>query len=342
MSKKQTYPTSLETALASYHGFEYVITVRSTKDAFYMAMRAGGLEHKDAVICSPNAPLPFFRALYDLSLLPVYNDLRLNGSIEERFLERTLTSETKAVILAHNNGQLSPSDVAHNVTEKHNLLFIEDATEVLQTHHKSGASLVVHSLSSLPTLQYEEGAYIATQDQTLAKELIKIREGGYVTKKLWNYDLINTQENLQLSPLIADVAFKSISSLPQHQKRLQEIAAVYMDELSTSKLIELPHPSDLAPYHHFPIWLVPALFCPKEDIYQALVDAGIDIEVGNKPIYKTTAFKDESLSLFGAEEVFKSQLLLPSHHLMRDEDIIFVVETLEQLLDTYSYRGCSF
>ncbi|MEN8146843.1 MAG: hypothetical protein ABFR02_04410 [Campylobacterota bacterium] len=54
------------------------------------------------------------------------------------------------------------------------------------------------------------------------------------------------------------------------------------------------------------------------------------------------AFKDEALSLFGAEEVFKAQLLLPCHHLMTLDDATFVVDTLEQVLETYGYRGCSF
>jgi dTDP-4-amino-4,6-dideoxygalactose transaminase len=56
----------------------------------------------------------------------------------------------------------------------------------------------------------------------------------------------------------------------------------------------------------------------------------------------TTAYKDETYSLFGAEEVYKARLLLPSHHLMTLEEAAFVAETFERILETYRHRGCSF
>jgi UDP-4-amino-4,6-dideoxy-L-N-acetyl-beta-L-altrosamine transaminase len=134
----------------------------------------------------------------------------------------------------------------------------------------------------------------------------------------------------------------ALTDIDQREEAMKKIQTIYLDRLSSNRLIELPNASALVANPLFPIALVPALFCPKEDIYEALVDAGIPVQVGNKPIYKTTAFKDETLSLFGAEEVFKAQLLLPCHHLMTADDANLVVETFINVLETYSYRGCAF
>jgi UDP-4-amino-4,6-dideoxy-L-N-acetyl-beta-L-altrosamine transaminase len=123
---------------------------------------------------------------------------------------------------------------------------------------------------------------------------------------------------------------------------VKEIQNIYLDRLSSNRLVELADAAHLLPNHLFPVALIPALFCPKEDIYAALLEAGVPVEVGNKPIYKTTAFKDEALSLFGAEEVYKAQLLLPSHHLMSLEEAASVIEIFERILENYGYRGCSF
>ena len=160
--------------------------------------------------------------------------------------------------------------------------------------------------------------------------------------KLWNYDLLTEDVDHTLSLLVAQLALDALQKAQEREERIAAIQKLYYDKLTGNRLIELPSPSRLTPYPLFQIALTPVLFCPKEDIYQTLLDAGIDVKVGNKPIYKTTLYKDESLSLFGAEEVFKAQLLLPCHHIMRDEDVMFVVETVEKALETYAYRGCSF
>ena len=73
-----------------------------------------------------------------------------------------------------------------------------------------------------------------------------------------------------------------------------------------------------------------------------LRENGVPVQVGNKPIYRTTAFRDETLSLFGAEEVYKAQILLPSHHLMTLDEAAFIIKTFESILEAYGHRGCSF
>lgn len=123
---------------------------------------------------------------------------------------------------------------------------------------------------------------------------------------------------------------------------MQNIHQLYFEALSHIRLITLPTQEALLPQPYFPIFLTPALFCPKEDIYLALIEAGISIEVGNKPIYKTTAFLDEKISRFGVEEVYRAQFLLPAHPNMSEEDVKFVIETVRSVLETFAYRGCSF
>ena len=193
-----------------------------------------------------------------------------------------------------------------------------------------------------PPPSIANGAFIATDNESLAASLRHKAKGGYEQKKFWNYDVINTDANLSLEPLTAQLALDGLTDIDQREQRIKEIQSTYLDRLSSNRLIELPRSEELVANPLFQIALVPALFCPKEDIYQALVEAGVPVKVGNKPVYKTTAFKDETLSLFGAEEVFKAQLLLPCHHLMTLDDTAFVIDTLENVLETYGYRGCSF
>lgn len=332
--------SELETALASYLGYQEVITLESTQSAFSLALSV--FDSSGSVLCSPNAPLSFFNALHDRGLEADYCDLKLDGTMETRFFHKTKRDQSSALLLSHNHGILSDVEKAHLFAQENNLSYIEDATQAFDPRDKSGAKMVVYDLDALLPASLAKGAFIATDDEVLAASLRLKAGDGFEPKKFWNYDVVNRQEELTLSPLVAKIALEQLKEFDQNSKRMAELQKLYLQRLSSNKLIELPNAQDLAPYSLFQIALVPALFCPKEDIYQALIEAGIPVKVGNKPIYKTTAFKNDALSLFGAEEIFKAQLLLPSHHLMQDADVDYVIETLEKVLETYGYRGCSF
>ncbi len=330
----------LEKALASHLGYKEVIALNCLDNAFSLALST--LEKESGVLCSPNAPISLFNALHHHNLHPEYCDLKLDGTMETRFFHRSKTDMSKALVLSHNYGILSDCKQTSQFAQENNLTLIEDATQAFCKREKSGAELIVYSLDTLVPSFIAKGAFIATDNKSLSDSLRNHARGGCEQKKFWNYDLVNTDADLGLVPLTAQLAHDALKDIELREERLKEIQNIYMGRLSANRLIELPKASDLLPYPLFQVALVPALFCPKEDIYQALVEAGIPIKVGNKPIYKTTAFKDDSLSLFGAEEIFKAQLLLPSHHLMTDEDVTFVVDTLKKVLETYGYRGCSF
>ena len=330
----------LESALASYLGYEEIIALNSAESAFSLALSP--LEKERSVLCSPNAPIALFNTLTHQNLHTEYADLKLDGTMYPRFFHKSKTEQTSALVLSHNHGILSDCKETAHFTQENNLTFIEDATQAFSKRAKSGAELVVYSLDTLVSSSIANGAFIATDNTNLAKTVRTKAQGGFEQKKFWNYDLVSTNPDLSLSALTAQFALEALKDFDQKEARIKEIQNTFLNSLSSNRLIELPTGADLMAYPLFQIALVPALFCPKEDIYQALVEAGIPVEVGNKPIYKTTTFLDSSLSLFGAEEVFKAQLLLPCHHFMTDEDVTFVINTLEKVLETHGYRGCSF
>ena len=331
---------ALERALSAYLNYKYIILVESVESAFDLALC--NAQKGSSVLCSPNAPFSLFQSIKQNELTTQYCDLKLDGTMETRFFKKSKTDKSSVLVLSHNHGILSDTEATLEFTQENELSFVEDATQALSQRTKSGAELVVYALDTLIPSSLTKGAFIATDDVTLAKSLQTKAKGGHVYNKLWNYDLLTEDVDHTLSLLVAQLALDALQKAQEREERIAAIQKLYYDKLTGNRLIELPSPSRLTPYPLFQIALIPVLFCPKEDIYQTLLDAGIDVKVGNKPIYKTTLYKDESLSLFGAEEVFKAQLLLPCHHIMRDEDVMFVVETVEKALETYAYRGCSF
>ena len=331
---------SLQTYLSSYLGYKEIILLDAQESAFELAFSL--LPSKSTLLCSPTAPVSLFNALLSSTIQPHYCDLRLDGTMETRFLRKYLDAKTKALVLSHNYGQLSHVKDALTFCKENELLFIEDATHAFEAREKSGAQLVVYDFELLLPSTLMQGGFIATDDTELANRLRKRAKGGFEQKKFWNYDLLNSQRNRQLSPLLASVILQEMQNIESHVRAMKNIQAIYLAELSKSTLLELPSSPTLTAYPLFPVALVPALFCPKEDIYQTLIEAGISLKVGNKPIYKTTAFLNTSLSFFGAEEVYKAQFLLPAYPNMSEEEVHRVITVLLTTLATYNYRGCSF
>lgn len=330
----------LEKALAAYTGYKEVIALNNVESAFFLALSS--LEKESGLLCSPNAPIAFFNALSTRGLQPEYCDLKLDGSMETRFFPKSITDRTKALLLSHNHGLLTNCGDAMQFAEQQKLMLIEDATQAFGKREKSGALMAVFSLNALTPSFIADGAFIATDDAVLASSIRDKAQGGYVRKKFWNYDLVNTDPDRTLSPLTAQLALSAFDTLEQRMQRCLEIRNGYLERLASNRLLELPNASVLVTDTLFPIALIPALFCPKEDIVEALITAGVPVKVGNKPLYKTSAFKNDALSLFGAEEVYKAQLLLPSHYLLTPDELTYVIETLESVLKSYGYRGCSF
>lgn len=330
---------TLENSLGAYLGCNHVIALNSVDAAFALAFSIFGKE--SGILCSPNAPIALFQALRRENLHAQYCDLKLDGTLETRFLQKSRTGSSKALLVSHNHGQLSEMEKLGSFAKADGLLLIEDATQAFGRREQGNSTLAIYDLEALLPSFIARGGFVATDDAQLAAELRHKAKGGYLQKRFWNYDIDALHENVTMDTLTAAIALDALSEIGNRQATIHEIRTFYRQKLASNPLVELPKAASL-PCPLFAVALVPALFCPKEEIYQALREKGVPVQVGNKPIYKTTAFKDETLSLFGAEEVYKAQLLLPSHHLMSLDEAASVVATFESVLAAYGYRGCSF
>ena len=330
----------LEQQLGKYLKYTHVIAVESEEVAFKMSFEA--LDLTGEVFCSPLAPLSLHRSLSLLKLRPRYLDVTLDARIETRFLERQLTDESSCLVISHYHGILSDAGYFQQFCQGKDLILIEDATQSFSPGLKSGAEIVVFSLEGLLPRGIAKGAFIATDNTLLAEQLRVKVAGGYEKRKNWNYELLTHEENVQLSGLTAHFSLENLSAIDLHNETIRKIQKNYIMGLADSKMLSLPSIEHLSVSTFFPVILAPALFCPKEDIYRELLEAGVSVEVGLKPVYKTVAFLDESLQMFGAEEVYKGILLLPIDSAMSEDAVLNVVKILKKILNKYEYRGCSF
>jgi UDP-4-amino-4,6-dideoxy-L-N-acetyl-beta-L-altrosamine transaminase len=179
-----------------------------------------------------------------------------------------------------------------------------------------------------------------------AEKLRLFASHGIQKKAFWNSDMIQMGYNFRLTDIAAALGRSQLKRLDIFIAKRAEIAAYYDKRFKNHKLfatIKVKEQNRSA-YHLYPIILTPTLHCPKEDIYTALHEKGIGVQIHYRPIYQNSYYKERfgEISLHVSNDFYRSELSIPCHQQMSLDDAKYVADTLLEILEKYSYRACSF
>jgi UDP-4-amino-4,6-dideoxy-L-N-acetyl-beta-L-altrosamine transaminase len=332
---------ALEEAAAEYLGADHIVAFNSPSAAMFAAQFGAGLGKGDEIIASPIAPVAQYGSAAALGASVRYADIKLDGTLDERFVEKALTPHSKAVLPFHYAGLYAAMGPIFDFAKANNLLVIEDATHAFDSRRGEKADLCVFGMEGLLPGAAGGCGFVAAQNETLSEKLRLFRTEGRVEKKFWNYDILSLGFDLRPSGITAALALQTLRKMAKIIENRKAVIACYDDHFKSSKLLYTP-PNAAHAQAFYPISLIPSLYCPKEDIFAALSEKGIELRVHYKPIYKTAFFKNEQIRLDVAEDFYKAELSLPCHHQMSEADALYVAQSVGDVLQQYSYRGCSF
>lgn len=188
----------------------------------------------------------------------------------------------------------------------------------------------IHPLSEAP------GAVVRSGDPKLLEEIERFAALGISKGHLWNDRIGGRGIDALMSPLVHRYWRERWEDFVEGAQRSEEIARLYAERFGALGSI------DLLPFRFprfFPLKLAPELFCPKESIYTALQERGIDVGVPFKPLYRYDAFAAEKLS--GCENFYKAVLSLPTHGISTEEAGT-IADTFVSVIGENAYRSCTF
>lgn len=323
-----------EKEFAEYCNSKYCIGVATGLDAIYLILRALGIGEGDEVILPANTFIATSLAVSYAGADPVLvePDIRTFNIDPER-IEEKITDRTKAIIAVHLQGRTADMDRIIEIGRKHGLKVIEDAAQAHGAEYKGkragslgdAAAFSFYPGKNLGALG--DGGCVVTSDKDIADKVRAL--GNYGSD--YKYHHIYKGTNSRLDEIQSAFLRAKLRNLDKWNEYRRAVAERYINEIK-NPLIRLPLP-DSSDYRH--IYHVFAVRCDKRDeLEQFLSDRGIGtVKHYPIPIHLQKAYEDLGLgegSFPIAEEISKTILSLPMYYGMTDEQISYVINTINE------------
>jgi UDP-4-amino-4,6-dideoxy-L-N-acetyl-beta-L-altrosamine transaminase len=342
---------AFEEAIAQYVGACYCVTFNSATSALLGAYAVAEISGNDEIITTPISFVATSNMAIALGAKPVFCDIKMDGNIDESLIESLITPQTRALVPVDFAGKPVAIEAIKEIAKKHNLLVIEDSSHALGSgigNQKIGsfADMTIFSFHAIKPITTGEGGAVVTNDEAFAKKLKLFRSHGIIKKQLWNSDMVSLGHNFRLTEFAGALGHSQLYKLDRFLQTRNEIARYYDERFAGQKLFTtITINSDEHSARHLYILLLnPQLHCIKEDIFIELEKRGLGVQVHYKPIYQNSFYKQRfgEQRLATAELFYKSELSIPCHQKMSLDDAKMVADTLLEVIEKYSHRGCSF
>ncbi len=345
------YVEKLEDEICNYVGVKNSVLFNSGTSALFALYSSLGIKEGDEIITTPISFVATSNMFVALGAKPIWCDVKLDGNIDENRVEKLINSKTKAIVAVDFAGKPVNHEKLKDMAKKYNLLYIDDAchafgSEIEGKKIGSFADATVFSFHAIKPFTTGEGGCVVTDDEELAEKLKLFRSHGIVKKSFYNADMISMGHNFRLTEIAAALGLSQIKKVDRFIAKREEIASYYDERFKNHKLFltQKIENNQKSSRHLYPVVLNPELHCPKDDIINELHNKGLGVQVHYKPIYQNSYYKQKfgEFSLAVANDFYKSEISIPCHQKMSMEDAEFVADTFLEVIEKYSYRGCSF
>ena len=336
------FTEEFEQLFRAYVGTSFAIAVNSCTTALQITLQYFDIKGRE-VIVPTNTFLASANAVLYAGGTPVFADIEDQWlSLSPESLSRKITSRTKAVILVHIGGMISPHlDEIRHICRSKGLLLIEDASHA---HGARFADKLAGNLGDAACFSFYPtkvmttmvGGIITTHDQGLDSFARSLRHHGQTDRTL---DVLTRLGNDWLLDEIRSViGIHQVRQLEDMVARRNQLAARYRERLRD---LELAHcilvPDHMRHAYYKFLFLLDKRVERDKLVYNLNERHGIEAGVlyyppcHLQPIVKET-FRTKEGDLPVAEAVLKREVCLPMHMQLTEDDVDHVIEALREEL----------
>lgn len=328
-----------EKALETKLGLVNPVSVNSGTSALHLALAVAGIKQGDEVILPAQTFVATGLVILMQKAVPVFADVDPStGNMSPESLRKKITSRTKAVMPVHYGGYPCDMDEINAIAKQHGIVVIEDAAQALGAEYKGKP---VGSMSDFTAFSFQATKHLTTGDGGVL--CCKKNEDGEKARKLrWfgidrkhdktnelgerEYNLKEIGYKYHMNDLAAALGLGNLSDFKARLKRRRNIAEFYIKSLQGVKGIAL---QDIKEDRRHAYWLFTLHVKDRTGFIKKLGTNGVPASVVHTRIDKHEVFGGLKEDLIGQETFNKTNVCIPMHEALTDEDINKVIGTIK-------------
>lgn len=322
--------SAFEREFSAFLGGGYIVGVGCGLDALTIALHVLGIGPGDEVVVQANTFIATVLAVTRNGAIPVFSEPDDRFAMDPEQVEKKITHRTKAVLVTHLYGMMTPMEGIRSVCDRHGLRLVEDCA---QAHgcawkgKKAGLFGDAGCFSFYPTKNlgaFGDGGAVAVRDEKLAQRIRSYRNYGSDRP----YHNAEAGVNSRLDELQAGLLRVRLSHLEEYNREKRTIAERYLQEIRNPEIL-LPKQAEGAEN----VWHQFVIRCDQRDALRAcLQEKGIGTAI-HYPVpphlseaYRSLGLKKGALPV--AEKLADTVLSLPSYFGLTREEQTCVIHAL--------------
>ena len=327
----------------------YAVSMSNCTDALHLACILCDIKAGEEVICPSLTFAASVNCIKYVGATPVFCDIvgPEHINIDPNEIEKLITKKTKAIIVVHMAGFPAKMDEIMAIAKRHNLKVIEDACHGPLSEYKGKklgtiGDVGCFSFFSNKNISTGEGGILITNNESMAAKARLLRSHGMTTMSYQrasghatSYDIVDLGYNFRLDDIRASIAVVQMKKL---QKDLEERILVrkrYVEQLSKISGVIVPFVdnTEFVSNYIMPVILKDSTSEIRDRIRDTLHAAGIQTSVHYPAIHKFSIYKELNAFLPQTEYVTDNELTLPMYATLTNEQVDFIVETLDKAVN---------
>ena len=325
------------------------ICVSSGTAAVQLAIQACDIGYGDEILVPSMTYVATFQAIKATGAEPIACDINEETClIDLEDAISKISKKTKAIIPVHYTGGVGNLDELYSFASKYKLRVIEDAAHAFGTKYQnkligSIGDIVCFSFDGIKNITSGEGGCIVTNDLKVIDNIKNSRLLGvekdsdkrYNNSRSWSFNVSRQGWRYHMSNIMAAIGIQQLKKLKKFAKRRKQIATAYDELLSSNQNIIYLNRDYKNVVPHIYVVRIKDLN-DRDGLRKAMFKEGVEIGVHYTPNHFLNFFKsDKKVKLPVTEKVYKEIISLPIHPDINDDNIKYVISTLEKLLPFY-------